>query len=314
MNSLAKVILSTARKGNLTKIGLGRTLARSMSSEGLSKYNFESLAVTNPQEFIYKVEVNRPEKRNAMNRAFWREMVECFNTIATDQDCRVVLLTGSGKTFSAGIDLQDNAELMQGAVPGSSELDVARIANKIRLKVKEYQESFFVIEKCPKPVIAAVQGGCLGGGLCMISGCDIRICTEDAWFQIKETDLGLAADVGVLQWLPPKTGNDSLLRELCFTARKFDSKEAKEIGLVSRLYPDKEAMVAGAMELAAIIASKSPVAVQGTKVHLNYSRDHSVADSFEYAATWNSAHLQSEDLVKAVMASMAKSKPEFSKL
>nr|XP_054759788.1 delta(3,5)-Delta(2,4)-dienoyl-CoA isomerase, mitochondrial-like [Lytechinus pictus] len=195
MNSLTKVILSTARKGNLTKIGLRRTLARSMSSEGLSKYNFESLAVTNPQEFIYKVEVNRPEKRNAMNRAFWREMVECFNTIATDQDCRVVLLTGSGKTFSAGIDLQDNAELMQGAVPGSTELDVARIANKIRLKIKEYQESFFVIEKCPKPVIAAVQGGCLGGGLCMISGCDIRICTEDAWFQIKETELGLAADV-----------------------------------------------------------------------------------------------------------------------
>lgn len=314
MNRLAKVILSASRKGNLTNIGLASTLARSMSSGGLSKYNFESLAVTSPQEFIYKVEVNRPEKRNAMNQTFWREMVECFNTIATDEDCRVVLLTGAGKTFSAGIDLQDNAELMQGAMPGSTDLDVSRIAYKLRSKIKEYQESFFVIEKCPKPVIAAVQGACLGGGLCMISGCDIRLCTEDAWFQIKETDLGLAADVGVIQWLPKKTSNDSLLRELCFTARKFDSSEAKELGLVSRLYPDQEAMMGGAMELAADIASKSPVAIQGTKVNLNYSKDHTVADSFEYIATWNAAHLQTEDLAKAVMASMTKSKAEFSKL
>lgn len=280
----------------------------------MSKYKFESLVVTSPQEYIYQVEMNRPEKRNAMNKAFWREMVECFNAIARDQDCRVVLLTGAGKMFSAGIDLQDNAELMKGSMPGASELDTARLADELHMKIKEYQESFFVIEKCPKPVIAAIHGGCLGGGLCMISGCDIRMCTEDAWFQIKEAELGLAADVGVLQWLPHKTGNDSLLRELCFTARRFDSKEARELGLVSRLYADKDSMITGAMELAAEVARKSPVAIQGTKVNLNYSRDHSIADSFEYAATWNSARLQTEDIAKAVMANMTKSQAEFSKL
>ncbi|XP_071490561.1 delta(3,5)-Delta(2,4)-dienoyl-CoA isomerase, mitochondrial-like [Diadema antillarum] len=315
MNRLVRTLLSTSCRGKFLAGGFAatRSLVRNMSAAAMSKYNFETLVVTAPEEFVYKVEMNRPEKRNAMNKAFWREMVECFNIIARDEDCRVVLLTGAGKMFSAGIDIQDNAELMQGA-SGDSELDAARIAEKVRNKIMDYQETFFVLEKCPKPVIAAVHGGCLGGGMCMISGCDIRVCTEDAWFQVKETDLGLAADVGVLQWLPHKTGNDSLLRELCFTARRFDAKEAREIGLVSRVYSDHEAMLGGAMELAADIASKSPVAVQGTKVNLNYSRDHSIADSFDYAATWNAARLQTNDIMKGVMASMTKSKAEFSKL
>ncbi|XP_078001327.1 delta(3,5)-Delta(2,4)-dienoyl-CoA isomerase, mitochondrial-like [Glandiceps talaboti] len=279
--------------------------ARKMSS---TTYNFETLAVSSPKEHVYQVELNRPSKLNAMNRAFWREMVECFNTIADDSDCRVVVLTGAGRAFTAGLDVMDHVEIF------SSEGDGARIAFKMKNFIKGYQETFNVIEKCNKPVIAAIHNACVGGGIDMITACDMRLCSQDAWFQIKEVEIGLAADVGTLQRLPKVVGNDSLVRELCYTARKFEAKEAKEFGLVSRIYPDKESLVQGALELAETIASKSPVAVQGTKVNLVYSRDHSVPESLEYIAAWNKSMLQTEDIMKAMQANMNKEKAVFSKL
>jgi len=140
---------------------------------------------------------------------------------------------------------------------------------------------------------------------------DIRYCTSDAWFQIKEVDIGLAADVGTLQRLPRIVGNESLVRELAFSSRKMPSDEAKDCGLVSRIFPDKPSMMQAATELATTIAKKSPVAVQGTKVHLVYSRDHPVEHGLQYQAIWNAAMLQSEDLLKAAMAQMNKTKAEF---
>ncbi|XP_078675112.1 delta(3,5)-Delta(2,4)-dienoyl-CoA isomerase, mitochondrial-like isoform X1 [Branchiostoma floridae x Branchiostoma belcheri] len=282
---------------------------RATFQRGMSGYQFESLAVTRPREHVMQVEMNRPEKRNAMNQAFWREMVECFQAIAAEPDIRAVVVSGAGKIFTAGLDLGDTMSSL--FVEGA---DIARKAIRLGPKIRQYQETFSVIEKCPKPVIAAVHSACVGGGVDLITACDIRLCTQDAWFQIKEVDIGLAADVGTLQRLPKVIGNDSLARELAFTSRRFEAEEAKQMGLVSRIYPDREALLDGALELASTIASKSPIAVQGTKVSMVYSRDHPVQEGLDHVALWNSTMLQSEDVVEAVQAGMQKRKPEFSKL
>ncbi|XP_036131029.1 delta(3,5)-Delta(2,4)-dienoyl-CoA isomerase, mitochondrial [Molossus molossus] len=276
-------------------------------------HNYQSLRVTAVQKHILHVQLNRPEKRNAMNRAFWSEMVECFNKIAQDSDCRAVVISGAGKMFTAGIDFMDMAsDLLQ---PQGD--DVGRISWYLRNLITRYQETFSVIEKCPKPVIAAIHGGCIGGGVDLITACDIRYCAQDAFFQVKEVDIGLAADVGTLQRLPRVIGNQSLVNELAFTARKMMADEALGSGLVSRVFPDKEAMLDAAVALAQEISSKSPVAVQGTKLNLIYSRDHPVAESLNYMATWNMSMLQSQDVIKSVQAAMEKKELKsvnFSKL
>lgn len=285
------------------------SMHRTMSSSDAT-YQFETLKVTSPEENVLHVELNRPEKRNAMNMKFFREMIECFTQISTDSDCRVVVLSGAGKNFTAGLDLMDAATLMS---PPEG-VDVGRRAAELRKFILPLQESNNVIEKCLKPVIAAVHSACIGGGVDTITACDIRMCTQDAWFAIKEVDIGLAADLGTLQRFPKVVGNDSLVRELAYTGRPLKADESKEIGLVSRIFPDKESLMKGAFELAKLIASKSPVAVQGTKASMVYSRDHSVSDGLQHVSTWNMAMLQSEDVMKAAMAHMSKTDATFSKL
>ncbi|XP_048837953.1 delta(3,5)-Delta(2,4)-dienoyl-CoA isomerase, mitochondrial isoform X2 [Brienomyrus brachyistius] len=284
-----------------------------MSDQGGPTPPFSTLSVTRPASMVTQVELHRPEKRNAMNKAFWSEMVDCFSQIAEDPECRVVVVTGAGRVFTSGIDLMD----MAGSILQPAGDDAARTSWNLRRLVKKYQETFSVIEKCPKPVVVAVHGACVGAGVDLITACDIRLCTQDAWFQVKEVDIGLAADVGTLQRLPKVIGSQSLVNELALTSRKMYSDEAKSSGLVSRVFPDKETMMSGAMELAGEIASRSPVAVQGTKINLIYSRDHSVAEGLEYVATWNMSMLQTQDVVKSAQASMEKKSPKevpFSKL
>ncbi|KAM9225751.1 delta(3,5)-Delta(2,4)-dienoyl-CoA isomerase, mitochondrial-like [Dugong dugon] len=265
-------------------------------------HSYQSLRVTSRPEHILHVQINRPEKRNAMNRAFWSEMVECFNKISEDASCRAVVVSGEGKMFTSGIDLTDIASgLLQ--PPGD---DVARKSWYLRNIITRYQETFSVIEKCPKPVIAAIHGGCIGAGVDLITACDIRYCAQDAFFQVKEVDIGLAADVGTLQRLPRVIGGQSLVNELAFTARKLMADEALSSGLVSRVFPDKEALFDAAFSLAAEISSKSPVAVQGTKVNLLYARDHPVADSLDFVRNWNMSMLQTDDIMKSVQAAMEK--------
>lgn len=274
---------------------------------------YKSLKVTRPREFVVNVELNRPEKRNAMNSDFWREMRDCFQRLSEDPDCRAVVLSGAGKTFTSGLDLSDNTDINFSELM-SNETEAARKARQILPKLQQLQESFNVIEKCPKPVIAAIHSACVGGGIDMISACDIRYCSSDAWFTIKEVDIGLAADLGTLQRFPKVIGNDSLARELAFTARKMFADEAKEIGFVSRIFPDREKLIEGSLDLASVIAAKSPIAVQGIKVSMVYSRDHSVAEGLNHIAVWNQVMLQSEDLMKSVVGSMKKEIPVFSKL
>ncbi|XP_076001854.1 delta(3,5)-Delta(2,4)-dienoyl-CoA isomerase, mitochondrial [Genypterus blacodes] len=290
----------------------GGNLVRAMSSSGQTP-SFTTLSISQPAASITHVELHRPEKRNAMNKAFWSEMVDCFNHIAEDPECRVVVISGAGKIFTAGIDLMD----MASTVLQPEGDDTARISWNLRKTITKYQETFSVIERCPKPVLVAVHGACVGGGVDLITACDIRLCTQDAWFQVKEVDIGLAADVGTLQRLPKVIGSRSLVNELCLTARKMYADEAKSSGLVSRVFADKEAMMAGALELAGEIAGRSPVAVQGTKINLIYSRDHSVAEGLDYMATWNTSMLQTQDLMKSAQAAMEKKSPKtvtFSKL
>uniref|UniRef100_A0A8C2WVG6 Delta(3,5)-Delta(2,4)-dienoyl-CoA isomerase, mitochondrial n=1 Tax=Cyclopterus lumpus TaxID=8103 RepID=A0A8C2WVG6_CYCLU len=291
----------------------GQAAVRAMSSSGGAVSPYTTLSISHPAESITQVELNRPEKRNAMNRAFWSEMVECFNEIAGDPSCRVVVFSAAGKVFTAGIDLMD----MAGDVLNPEGDDTARVAWNVKKIIAKYQETFTVIEKCPKPVVVAIHGACVGGGVDLITACDIRLCTQDAWFQVKEVDIGLAADVGTLQRLPKVIGSRSLVNELALTARKMFADEAKSSGLVSRVFADKDAMMAAALEMAEEIAGRSPVAVQGTKINLVYSRDHSVAEGLDYMATWNMSMLQTQDVMKSAQAAMEKKSPKtiaFSKL
>ncbi|XP_075042936.1 delta(3,5)-Delta(2,4)-dienoyl-CoA isomerase, mitochondrial [Mixophyes fleayi] len=304
-------VLRGLLRRDLFKVTLG---LRNMSSEaGLASYNYDTLKVTTPADHIFHVEINRPEKRNAMNQAFWREMVLCFRALTDDANCRAVVISAAGKMFTSGIDLTDLA----GDFLNPQEDDTARIAWNMRKKIFEYQKSFSVIEKCTKPVIVAVHNACIGGGVDLVCACDIRYCTQDSYFQVKEVDVGLAADVGTLQRLPSIIGSRSLVNELAFTARKMMSDEALSSGFVSRVFPDKPSLLLAAFDLASEIVSKSPVAVQGTKVNLLYARDHSVQESLDYMATWNMSMLQTQDIIKSAQAIMQKKTTKdvtFSKL
>ncbi|KAM6033196.1 delta(3,5)-Delta(2,4)-dienoyl-CoA isomerase, mitochondrial isoform 2-T2 [Chlamydotis macqueenii] len=291
--------------------------ARAMSAEAAERpwpgRAFETLRVTAPRAHVLHVQLHRPDKRNAMNAAFWREMVECFREIGQDPDCRAVIVSGAGKVFTAGIDLAE----MGGEFLATAGEDAARRAWNLRRKIRAYQESFSALEQCPKPVIAAVHGACVGAGVDLVAACDIRYCSQDAWFQVKEVDIGLAADVGTLQRLPKIVGSQSLVNELAFTARKMMAPEAQSCGLVSRVFPNTESLLRGARDVAGAIAARSPVAVQGTKVNLLYARDHPVPDGLCYVATWNMSMLQTEDILKSVQAAAEKKGPEdipFSKL
>ena len=188
--------------------------------------------------------------------------------------------------------------------------DVGRNAERLRRQILKLQSSFNAVDSCRKPVIAAIQGYCIGGAIDLIAACDMRYSTLNAQFSIKEIDMGMAADVGTLQRLPRIIG-DGMMRELAYTGRTVDGQEAKSIGLVNRTYPDQPSLMAGVFAMAADIASKSPVAIRGTKEMIRYMRDHRVDDGLEYIATWNAAMLQSADLKVAMAAHMSKQKPDF---
>ena len=254
---------------------------------------------------VAHVQINRPEKINAMNAAFWTEIIDIFQWIDDTDAVRAVVLSGAGKHFSSGIDL-----MMLASVANDPGKDVGRNARLLRRKILELQASFNAVDNCRKPVLAAIQGYCIGGAIDLISACDMRYAAENAQFSIKEIDIGMAADVGTLQRLPRIIG-DGMLRELAYTGRMFGAEEARSIGLVNRVYADHDSLLAGVLEIARDIAAKSPIAVTGTKAMISYMRDHTVNDGLEYVATWNSAMLQSNDLRVAIAAHMSKQTPEF---
>ncbi|RDD39819.1 Delta(3,5)-Delta(2,4)-dienoyl-CoA isomerase, mitochondrial [Trichoplax sp. H2] len=274
----------------------------------MSSYQFNTLQVEQTGDNVYHVQLNRPDKRNSIDADMWKEIPQCFDSLGTDSSCRVIILSGAGKMFCSGIDLSVLAMLHD---PNQ---EVARRAIAMRIAVKKFQDTFTSIEKCPKPVIASIHGGCIGAGIDMTSACDIRLCSQDAFFSIKEVDMGLAADVGTLQRFPKIVGNDSLVRELVYTARNFSATEAKDIGFVSSVHADAKTLTDASIKLATNIASKSPVAITGSKINMNYSRDHSVDEGLNYIANWNMSMLQSEDLMTSVQAAMTKTPPKYKDL
>ena len=256
-------------------------------------------------DHIAHVRINRPEKLNAMSAPFWPEMIELFQWLDDNDEVRVVVISGAGKHFSTGIDLA-----MLAAIAGELGTDAGRNARLLRRKILGMQASFTAVDRCRKPVLAAIHGYCLGGAIDLIAACDMRYCAADARFSIKEIDMGMAADVGTLQRLPRIIG-DGLLRELAYTGRMVEPDEAQRIGLVNRTFVDHEQLLAGVFEIAREIAAKSPIAIEGTKQMIAYMRDHRVDDGLEQVAIWNAAMLQSADLKIAVTAHLSKQKPVF---
>lgn len=258
---------------------------------------------------IARITLNRPTELNTMNGDFWPEMVRVFDAIAHDMAVRCVIIASTGKHFTAGLDLNwagQNAAANHGG-------DLGRQREAFRRHVKELQESFNVIDNCRVPVIAVCQGGCIGGGVDLVTACDMRICTSDAWFTIQEINVGIVADVGTLQRIPHLLPQ-GLIRELAYTGRKFPAAEAARHGFVNRVEDSLEDALAAAETIARDICSKSPLAITGIKQVLNYGRDHSVADGLEYVAVWNAGMLQGDDMREAVKAQMTRQSATYANL
>jgi enoyl-CoA hydratase len=259
---------------------------------------------------IAHLRLNRPEKRNSMIPEFWRELPEAVWRLHEGGDARVIVISSSGPHFTAGMDLSVFAS---NGLDGGGRGEVGRMRANLRMMVLRLQESFSCLEKVRIPVIAAVQGGCIGGGVDMVSACDLRYCTQDAFFCIQEINLGMTADVGTLQRLP-RLIPEGVVRELAYTGRRLPAVRAKEVGLVNEVYPSQEAMLEGVMQVAGEIAERSPLAIWGSKEMLTYSRDHSVADSLNYIATWQTGMFQTADLSEAMQARQEKRSPSFDDL
>ena len=194
--------------------------------------DFDTLQVSAPYDHVLHVQLNRPEKRNSMNREVFREIQSCFNEINDDKQCRAVVVSGIGKAFSAGLDFVDMFDMINSATK-SSENDIALRAKFLRNMIQLFQASFNSVVRCSKPVISSIHGACVGSGLDLISATDIRYCSSDAFFSLREVNIGMAADLGSLQRLPRIIGNDSLVRELAYTARNLPASEAKEVPILS---------------------------------------------------------------------------------
>lgn len=260
-------------------------------------------------DHIAHIRFNRPKALNTMILPFWREMVQVFDELDEQAGARVVVISSTGKHFTAGLDLSVFDEVTEPDGAG----DVGRRGERLRRTVLDMQESFSAIDRCRLPVIAAVQGACIGGGVDLIAACDIRLCSANAFFCIQEINIGMTADVGTLQRLPYLIPA-GLVRELAYTGRRMPADEALSSGLVNSVYDDHDALVAGALEMAATIASKSPLAIVGSKEMLNYARDHTIADGLNHMATWQAGMLQTEDLVRQMAANKEKTAAEFDDL
>jgi len=252
--------------------------------------------------------LSRPEELNSMNPAFWRELPETVRKIDEHSAARVIVISSQGKHFCAGMDLAVFQQMAKDFVG-----EPARRAEKMRRSVLELQDSLSSLEQIRIPVLAAIQGGAIGGAIDMICAADSRYCTKDAFFTIKETELGMTADVGTLQRLPHLIPQ-GLLRELTYTGRNWSAREALQSGFVNQVFDDQQQMLEGVMKIAQKIATNSPMAVAGCKEMINYTRDHSVQDSLNYMATWQSGMFQMPDIQESMAAQQQKRMPEYEEL
>jgi enoyl-CoA hydratase len=255
--------------------------------------------------------LDRPEKLNALHRPLWDAIPAAMAELDADETVRVVILAGRGKAFCAGIDLVDHAPLIAGgaSLSGRGESAVGR-RRFLYEDIRRYQRAASCFANSNKPVVAAVHGACLGGGIDLITACDIRYAAADALFSVRESRIAMVADVGTLQRLPRLIG-DGPARELIFTGCDIDAARARVIGLVNDVLPDRDTLFAKARQVAEEIAANSPLAVQGAKHVLGHASRREVDTSLDYVALWNAAFLHSDDLTEAMSAFVQKRRPEF---
>ena len=244
---------------------------------------------------VAHVRFNRPEQRNTLTRVGFRELREIIGTIGDDGSIRAMVLSSTGKTFCAGLDLAATDF-------GDTRIeDGARRRGNFIVRVSETQDIFTALERMRIPVLAAVQGGCVGGGMELVSACDMRYCTADAFFALPDINLGFPADLGGLQRLP-RVMADGMARELAFTGRRLPALEALACGLVNRVYETHDELLDGVVAIAAEIATKSPLGIWGTKEFLLHARDHTVADGLHHAAVWQAGMVGSADVKEGIKA------------
>lgn len=256
-----------------------------------------------------------PDQRNAMGFAFWADLPRAMAVLTDDDAVRAIVIAGRGRHFSVGLNLAEmGVALLQGGDSANGAGDhrpsPAARAKALHRQILTMQASINTVADCPKPVIAAIHGGCIGGAVDLVCACDIRVCSANAFFSIRETRLAIVADMGTLQRLPAIVGMGHVA-ELAFTGKDIDAQWAARIGLVNHVLEDPESAYAGAKAMAGDIAANSPLAVQGTKRAIQAAQARAIADGLEQIALWNASYLVSDDLTEAITAFMEKRPPSF---
>jgi len=260
---------------------------------------------------VAHVQMKRPDKLNSMIPSFWHELPTIVNELSDGGEARAMGLSSTGRHFCAGMDLSvfASANLRGDEKP----VEPGRRNSNLRMQALHLQDTFTCMERARMPVLAAIQGGCIGGAVDMVTAADMRYATADAFFCIQEINIGMTADVGTLQRLP-KIIPEGVARELAYTGARMSADRAREVGLVNEVFETHDDLIAGVLEIAAEIATKSPLAVWGTKETMNFTRDHSVADSLNYIATWQAGMFQPGDMAESFEAQSNKEVPEFDDL
>ncbi len=259
-------------------------------------------------DHVAHVRMSRPDELNTMIPEFWAELPEIVTRISDEASARAVVISSTGRHFSAGMDLSVFAG--EGL---HAEAEAGRRQARMRSTAKKLQWSFTALEKARVPVLVAVQGGCIGGAVDLATAADCRYASADAFFVIQEINIGMTADVGTLQRLGTVIP-EGVARELAFTGRRMTAQRAHEVGLVQEVYADHESLVAGVLDTAREIAGKSPLAIWGTKVAMNFARDHSVDESLDQIATWQAGMFQPADMREAFSAKAEKRDAVFAEL
>ncbi|MFC5344340.1 enoyl-CoA hydratase-related protein [Brevundimonas staleyi] len=256
---------------------------------------------------VAHLRLTRPEASNAMDMDFWRRFGPELKALDASGEVRALVVSGEGKNFCAGMDI---SIFSGGAILNA---DTASDRQAFHQTVRELQETLSTLEKVRFPVIAAIQGACVGGGLDLISACDIRLATQDAYFRIEEINIGMVADIGSLQRLPTVLPQ-GVVRELAYLGNTLTADRAERLGFVNALLPDVDALIAAALDMARRIASKAPLAVAGSKAALNHARDHTVSESLEWMAVMQGSLWSPADVMAAIQARMARTEGEFAPL
>ena len=260
---------------------------------------------------VAHIVLNRPDKRNSMIHEFWDELPTIVQSIDQNSTARVIVLSSTGPHFTSGLDTSIFGSSVESSDnPEDVEKSKRQRSAKLYDTIKHMQKSFTCLEQCRMPVIAAIQGGAIGGGVDLVTACDLRYMTEDGFLSIYEINIGMTADVGtfprITHLLP-----EGIVKELAYTGRRISAQEAKQHGLVNEIYTDHEAMLEATMGIARQIATKAPLAVYGSKKIINYSRDHSTADSLDYISLWNASMLQPDEISEAFAAAQEEREGDF---